>query len=223
MKKFLLCTVAAAGLALASPAFADAITATATVDGTVVAIESSATSTLDVSNQAFGPDFDLNSLTLNSEGSLAKPGVLSTNTFDVNSTVGGNHKLVLDIVATGLTGTGALANLLSTFSVSGLPAGWDIMVQTFINGTLLAATPVFPGVSDSASAIDSALINNPFRAEAVYTIDSVGIGNLNGGIDISIAAVPEPATWAMMILGFVGVTVMAAKRRRNDKRAFRFV
>jgi hypothetical protein len=34
------------------------------------------------------------------------------------------------------------------------------------------------------------------------------------------AAVPEPATWAMMILGFFGVGLMAY--RRNGKHAFRF-
>ena len=44
-----------------------------------------------------------------------------------------------------------------------------------------------------------------------------------GGTVNTVAAVPEPSSWAMMILGFVGVTVMAAKRRRNDKQAFRFV
>jgi hypothetical protein len=39
--------------------------------------------------------------------------------------------------------------------------------------------------------------------------------------DLSISAVPEPSTWAMMILGFIGVGFMAY--RREDKPAgFRF-
>ena len=36
------------------------------------------------------------------------------------------------------------------------------------------------------------------------------------------AAVPEPSTWAMMILGFCGLSFMAVRRRRED-RAFRVV
>jgi hypothetical protein len=36
------------------------------------------------------------------------------------------------------------------------------------------------------------------------------------------APVPEPSTWAMMILGFAGIVFMGAKRRReNNHRAFR--
>ena len=219
MLKKLLLSTAMVGL-LASPAMADAIVATARVDGTLVATGSSLSATLDVNNQAFGPDFNLNTLTINSQGSIAAPGVLSTNTFDVNQTIGGTHTLMLDILATGLMGPNALTNLLSTFSVSGLPAGWSVTEETLINGSLLATTPLFSGVSDSASAIDAAFLGNPFSAEVIYTVNSVGTGNFNGGIDISVAAVPEPATWAMVILGFAGVAFMGMRRRREGT-AFR--
>jgi len=40
-------------------------------------------------------------------------------------------------------------------------------------------------------------------------------------VTVSVAAVPEPSTWAMMILGFAGVGFMAY--RRKSKPAFRFV
>lgn len=33
--------------------------------------------------------------------------------------------------------------------------------------------------------------------------------------DVAVAAVPEPSTWAMMILGFVGVGFMAYRRKQN--------
>lgn len=36
-------------------------------------------------------------------------------------------------------------------------------------------------------------------------------------------AVPEPSTWAMMILGFLGVGTMAMRKRRKDKAQFRLV
>lgn len=39
-----------------------------------------------------------------------------------------------------------------------------------------------------------------------------------------VAAVPEPATWAMMILGFCGISVMAYRKRRvNHTHSFRLV
>jgi hypothetical protein len=33
--------------------------------------------------------------------------------------------------------------------------------------------------------------------------------------DIAVAAVPEPATWSMMILGFAGIGFMAYRRSRK--------
>ena len=43
-----------------------------------------------------------------------------------------------------------------------------------------------------------------------YTLDiSAGIGNLG------VSAVPEPSTWAMMILGFVGIGAMTYRRRKS--------
>ena len=40
----------------------------------------------------------------------------------------------------------------------------------------------------------------------------------------TVAAVPEPSTWAMMILGFCGIVVMGArnKRKNGNTQAFRF-
>ena len=44
-------------------------------------------------------------------------------------------------------------------------------------------------------------------------------GDTNAGFAVtgtfSVAAVPEPSTWAMMILGFAGVGFMTYRRRRN--------
>jgi hypothetical protein len=37
---------------------------------------------------------------------------------------------------------------------------------------------------------------------------------------VNVAAVPEPSTWAMMILGFAGVGFMAYRRQKQG--AFRF-
>jgi hypothetical protein len=212
MKKLLL--AATTMLALSAPALAETIVATAKVDNVVVAVQSSASGTLNVVNQSFGPVFNLNTLTIDSQSVLALPGILSTNTFNVNQLVGGTHDLVIDIVAAGLLGPNALTPLLSTFSVSGLPSGWSIQEQTFIDNNPLADTGVFTGVSDSASAITSAVLGNFFNAEVIYTIHSVGVGNLNGGIDISLAPVPLPAAiW--LFGGGLGVLGLVGRRRKQ--------
>jgi uncharacterized protein (TIGR03118 family) len=40
-----------------------------------------------------------------------------------------------------------------------------------------------------------------------------GINGEKGGLFGSIAAVPEPSTWAMMLVGFGGLALLAARRR----------
>jgi hypothetical protein len=47
-----------------------------------------------------------------------------------------------------------------------------------------------------------------------------GVGAYSGILEAQITAVPDPATWAMMLLGFAGVGFMAY--RRKSKPAFRF-
>ncbi|HEX4199970.1 MAG TPA: PEP-CTERM sorting domain-containing protein [Chthoniobacterales bacterium] len=209
MKKFLLASVFTLAV---GPAMADAINLTATVDGVPVASAASPDGSLNINDQAFGAIFNLNSLNINSAEFLAPPGLLSTNTLDVDQTTGGTHTLVIDIKASGLTGPGSLENFLSSFSVSGQSGGWTSMEQTLINGSVLATTPLFAGVSDSASSINAAFATNPFTAEAIYTINTNGIGSFNGGVDIS-AAVPEPATWGLMLLGFVGLAFVQRRRK----------
>jgi MYXO-CTERM domain-containing protein len=71
---------------------------------------------------------------------------------------------------------------------------------------------------------------NGFTLTAINgeTIDSFRVVDQGGvitdfehyRIDVAVAAVPEASTWAMMILGFLGVGGLAMRRRRNE-RAFR--
>jgi hypothetical protein len=173
---------------------------------------------LDVSNVAFGTVFNNNSLTINSAGALAPPGVLDTNTINVDAATGGNHSLVIDIMASGLTGTTAARNFLSEFSVTGLTAGWMVTEQTFLNGTPLASTPVITANSSSLDVNTLALETNPFTAEVRYTINSDVAGQFNGGIDLNASPVPGPTLGAGIpgvIIGF-GLFGFLATRRSSE-------
>ena len=90
-------------------------------------------------------------------------------------------------------------------------------------GTLLGSTTAadfnfqanntyFMGFFSGSENIGSFVLSNPAGAGDVFGVDNIVSAKLS-----SVAAVPEPATWAMMLLGFgfVGGALRSAKRRQN--------
>jgi PEP-CTERM motif len=86
-------------------------------------------------------------------------------------------------------------------------------------------------VSFDSSSLSS-LINLPAQSYTLYSFTVIGTGHdtltfggfrNDGGFfgldDVNVAAVPEPSTWAMMILGFAGIGFMAY--RKKSKPTFR--
>lgn len=219
MKRYML-TGAAALVLLIGPARADIIDLFATVDGGAPAHAQSVTGTLNVINAALGP-FTLNTVNATSQSVLPPPGILDTNSLNLQQTNTGSHQLILDIIASQLTGPNVLANILSSFSVSGLTSGWSAREQTFINGVQLSDTGFFVTPSASAFEIKPAFLTNPYSAEVIYTINSVGIGGFNGGIDMSVAnvAVPLPLAGAGLpglVTACLGLFGFHWRRRRRE-------
>jgi hypothetical protein len=68
----------------------------------------------------------------------------------------------------------------------------------------LGATALFFGLPDG----------NGFNGPSGFYADN------SGSFEVQVTAVPEPSTWAMMILGFCGMGFLAY--RRKNKQAFRF-
>jgi PEP-CTERM motif len=60
---------------------------------------------------------------------------------------------------------------------------------------------------------------NPFALTIGVEVTRTTAGTTTG--DFNVSAVPEPSTWAMMILGFIGVGFMAY-RRKDKPTGFRF-
>ena len=65
-------------------------------------------------------------------------------------------------------------------------------------------------VAQQQAAIDAAAFGSggPFTLTGTYTL-----GDVSGSGTFNVSAVPEPSTWAMMILGFAGIGFMAYRRK----------
>ena len=117
-----------------------------------------------------------------------------------------------------------------SFDVLNYASGIDQMLEVFdkdgnkLFGTVLPVVPQDPSADNGS--------NNGFDfADSKYTRYSVDSTNGIGGFRIlpfgsegnvsiddlsaTIAAVPEPSTWAMMILGFAGVGYLTYRRRKT--------
>jgi len=77
------------------------------------------------------------------------------------------------------------------------------------------------GQSDNRFVIGGSLlsISGPFANEQLFAIFGPQAALTPAAVltlETSVAAVPEPATWAMMILGFAGVAFVAYRRKSNS-------
>ena len=86
------------------------------------------------------------------------------------------------------------------------------------NGANLLASFTFPADGDSSNNLSGIGFFVPKNTPITrFTFVSVGGGQLNTGIDnVSITAVPEPATWAAMLAGFA---LAGFALRRQGRRA----
>ena len=66
----------------------------------------------------------------------------------------------------------------------------------------------------TAAAAASCGSNGAFSGETIFVVSEAGIGK-TGDVQVAsaVASVPEPSTWAMMILGFAGIGFMAYRRK----------
>jgi hypothetical protein len=142
---------------------------------------------------------------------------------------------------------GAVFNDQITFQLAGAPA--YLTIASVTNNFANAASQIsnFTGsvfrIVGTIGGGDDVLVIGPVAATANcgancqgfggsavlaapgdYYLDLTGTGGGSAGYGgtLSVSAVPEPSTWAMMILGFFGVGFMAY-RRRNQTAALRIV
>jgi hypothetical protein len=126
---------------------------------------------------------------------------------------------ITNTFAGGVTGTRFIKNFTgSVFSdgLDGLPfTGDDVIV--------IGPTPATLGCG-IGSTICQSLAGSAVIDAGAYYVQLTGTGGAlasYGGNITTIAAVPEPSTWAMILLGFVGLA-WAGRRKRSGSRLSQF-
>jgi hypothetical protein len=104
----------------------------------------------------------------------------------------------------------------------------DVKVPGTETLTFSSPTPITSGATQVVTANgENFILVSAINGETFSSLSFTSTGNLSSveqvRVDIAgnVRAVPEPATWAMMVLGFVGVGFMAYRRRGHA--SFRLV
>jgi hypothetical protein len=111
---------------------------------------------------------------------------------------------------------GSPATFNSGFTVNELTTGWIVTEQTFLDssdGYFGMTTPLgsatFNAIGTSVQLDSADTGAGPYSVTEQYTIIAPEAGASNVTIDLSSAsAIPEPATWAMFLVGFGGIGFM---------------
>jgi hypothetical protein len=160
-------------------------------------------------------DANFANITVAAQGSPILPNAdLSSVTLDATAAAGftGAHILTVDILQSAITGTG---NTLSTFTVNGLVNDPGPTTEsTFANGGLLASHTFPVALLDGSFGPVSAATGAFSSDEIQFAVDFTAPRQSFGGSAQLTTGVPEPSTWAMLLLGF-GFLGFVVNRRRG--------
>jgi PEP-CTERM motif len=150
------------------------------------------------------------------------------------------HTLWVYVSETGVTNPLGLTDLSSTLTENSLKAklsssltqhGWSVEETTLYSSTdqLNAGVPLFSYLFSDLGTQQLDTNQSPASAYSVTALYEIALasgatrGTANSTIDISGASlVPEPATWAMLGLGFAGISLVGLTKRRKASRYVAF-
>jgi hypothetical protein len=205
MKTIPLSIVAAALLAgaVSTPASASLVIS---VGG--VSQASDATNTFTFASGTFG-SFAVNLITASGVNAFGGSGAL-LDVGSLNISAAGSGSLKIFVTETDLT---VPTNLLSATFVAGI-ANMAVKRSIYADATNTGAEATLLGATSDGifTTFTPFVTNQPFSLTEEIDITALAAGAFLSSDD-SVSAVPEPSTWAMMVLGFVGVGFMAYRRR----------
>jgi hypothetical protein len=115
----------------------------------------------------------------------------------------------LDSLTIGSTG---YVGLVDQFA-NATPSGWSPNTEALYLDGLFGTSKTVAGILN-LDGLDAYLQGYGLLQNGVYT-DANGDLVLIIGAPSGVSAVPEPSTWAMLILGFLGIGFMAYRRKNH--------
>jgi hypothetical protein len=179
-------------------------------------------------NGTLDPAFSSINVAANGPGLIPNPD-LSAVTLDISSNAAnfsGTHTLTIDIFQTGVSAP-AGTTFSSTFTVNNLIGRpGPTTLSDFTNGTgsslgSLLSSETFPAGTVNDTVLDTLTLGTKLTADAEeFTITfNRPLQSANDTIQLVGSSVPEPSTWVMMALGFVGLGYAAVRRNSKDRSA----
>ena len=151
------------------------------------------------------------------------PNPLEFDSSSINTSGGGSEVLRVYISETNVTASlTGVRDFLSGLTANLVPAGWTTELQTYINpdnalfGTEdLLSSESFSAIGSHDDAASFDVETSPVSFTELYILTPNGTaGTANNTIDLS-TSVPEPSTWAMLLLGFAGLGFAGFRSRRR--------
>jgi hypothetical protein len=104
----------------------------------------------------------------------------------------------------------------------------NVIVATNETLTFTSPTPITSGATQQVTANgENFILVSAINGETFHSLSFTSSGNLSHvqQVRVDIAggvtpAIPEPSTWAMMVIGFFGIGFLAYRRKQNGQ-AFR--
>jgi len=224
MKILLLSAVAAVALGVAGTAHASTISIGTSLNAGAITTQASGATPGPVTFSGPFGAYNLDTV------SGIDPTATSLDSDSINATATGTRDtLNIFVSVSDITSFSGLVQALSGLTVNLLTPGWTVTESTFednsnkVFGTtansltaIQLATHTFTSGPDTFTLLTPVSVTAPFSVTEEFVVNSNGLsGAANDTIDLS-ATVPEPATWAMLGLGFAGMGLLGLTRRRKD-------
>jgi len=200
------------GTALALTSFVSSASAVVTFDQSLASgwFQGSGTS-----NGHFAVDTEDNGVVLGLRASLRKVGLITPTDNLYIAPVGIKEGRALWNFDFSVN-PGSVEGTHSLLTITGPGGSLPINPQTIFNDNASDGGPLYQNSENLMFGFLGGPINfNPY-ASGIYTIDLKLFDSQDhqlGNVWIQVNAVPEPSTWAMLILGFAGIGFMAYRRK----------
>jgi hypothetical protein len=162
------------------------------------------------------------SVSVTGSAPLGRPGLLHTNAVEVNAGTNQAASITIWITRTGLAPLGVKQYLSFSNNNQGGRISTDLSMFVSNTNQLFGGTQLGSTFSSNVSGSNSsnqttfADLSAPgtYSLTQKYVINAAAAGNERSASPTMTASVPEPGTWALMIMGFGGAGAMIRSRRK---------